>query len=146
MRIDKYVILVVTKGDGMRDRFTFEAFFWAVPLCLFPFAAWAASPPINCKKASTPVDQAICEAPEFVAMDREIAALYDRGLASLDPDGRAQLAQGQLAFLKQRRGCAWAAHHSAHPGTAVEECIRDKMDNRLKALRNVVDNGGVTGR
>ncbi len=79
-------------------------------------------------------------------MDRELAALYDRGLAELSGDERHRLAQGQLAFIKQRNGCAWAAHHSAHPGPAVNECIRDKMETRLKSLRVTADRSGITGR
>jgi uncharacterized protein YecT (DUF1311 family) len=108
--------------------------------------AHAATPPVNCKKASTVVERTICASPEFVAMDREIAALYDRALAGLSIDDRHRLAQDQLAFLKRRAGCAWAAHHSAHPGTAINECIRDKMETRVRALRNAVDHGGFGNR
>jgi uncharacterized protein len=109
-------------------------------------AAQAATPPINCKKASTTIEKTICESPEFVAMDREIAALYDRGLAAFSIDDRHRLAAGQLAFIKQRGGCAWASHHSAHPGPAINECIRDKMETRLRSLRTSVDRGGIAGR
>jgi uncharacterized protein len=114
--------------------------------CAAVSQAIAATPPINCKKASTTIEKTICESPEFVAMDREIAALYDRGLASLPAGEHHRLAQGQLAFLKQRGGCAWASHHSAHPGPAINECLRDKMETRLRALRNAVDHGGIGGR
>ncbi len=109
-------------------------------------AAHAATPPINCKKASTTIEKTICESAEFVAMDREIAALYDRGLAEFSGDGRHRMAQGQLAFIKQRAGCAWASHHSAHPGPAINECIRDKMETRLRSLRSSVDRAGIMGR
>jgi uncharacterized protein YecT (DUF1311 family) len=101
----------------------------------------AATPPINCHAARSVTDRALCGAPEQVAMDREIAALYDRGLAQFDPESRHRLAQSQVAFLKQRAGCAWAAHHSAHPGPAVSECIRGVMEERVRALRSVVDRG-----
>jgi len=113
---------------------------------VFPMSTEAATPPINCKKAHSPVEQTICASPEFIAMDRELAALYDRGMAEFAPDERHNLARSQLLFLKQRSGCAWAAHHSAHPGTAVNECIRDKMEIRLRALRGAADRGGVSGR
>jgi uncharacterized protein len=106
---------------------------------LVPGVAEAATAPINCKKASTPVAEAICASPELVAMDREVAALYDRGLADLSGDERRKLAESQAAFVKARAGCAWAAHHSAHPGEAVNECIRDKMEIRVRALRGIVD-------
>lgn len=108
-----------------------------------PGAASAAPPPIDCRKATTPVERTICEAPELVAMDREIAALYDRGMAAFAAEERHRLAQSQLVFLKQRGGCTWASHHSAHPGPAVGECIRDKMEIRLRALRKAVDRGAL---
>jgi uncharacterized protein YecT (DUF1311 family) len=113
---------------------------------LVPDLARSATPPVSCKKASTAVERTICDSPELAAMDREIAALYDRGLAALSVQDRHKLVQGQLAFLKQRTGCAWAAHHSAHPGSAVDECVRDKMETRVRALRTVVDHGGFGGR
>jgi uncharacterized protein len=113
---------------------------------LIPGFAAATTPPIACKKASTTVDRTICASPDLLAMDREVGALYDRGLAELSVDDRHKLAQGQLAFLKQRSGCAWAAHHSAHPGPAVNECIRDKMETRIRALRNAVDHKSLGGR
>ena len=103
--------------------------------------ARALAPPIRCGGPLAIVDRTICESPEYVAMDREIAALYDRGRAAFTAEDRHRLAQGQLAFLKARSGCAWASHHSAHPGTAIGECIRDKMDIRLRSLRTAVDRG-----
>lgn len=106
----------------------------------------AATPPIDCHKAHSVTDHALCEAPDQVAMDREIAALYDRGLAQFDPESRHRLAQSQVAFLKQRSGCAWASHHSAHPGPAVSECIRGVVEERVRSLRNVVDRGGYGSR
>jgi uncharacterized protein YecT (DUF1311 family) len=116
-------------------------------LACFPSSdASSATPPINCKSATKPVERTICGSPEFVAMDREIDALYDRGLAQFSADDRHRLAQSQLAFLKQRSGCAWAAHHSAHPGPAVNECIREKMENRVRSLRATIDRGGFGGR
>ena len=74
-------------------------------------------------------------------MDREIAALYDRGMTQFTDGDRHRLVVSQQAFLRQRTGCDWAAHHSAHPGVAVEECIRTTMETRVRALRQVVDRG-----
>jgi uncharacterized protein YecT (DUF1311 family) len=106
----------------------------------------AATPPIDCHKARSVTDRALCQAPDQVAMDREIAALYDRGLSQFDPESRHRLAQSQVAFLKHRSGCAWASHHSAHPGPAVSECIKGVMDERVRVLRIVVDRGGYGAR
>jgi uncharacterized protein len=131
----------------MKRGFLFATAGAVIVMSGFPAAEVSAmTPPINCKKASSTIEKAICDSPEFVAMDREIAALYDRGLASLPADQRHQLAQGQLSFIKQRSGCAWASHHSAHPGPAINECIRDKMENRLNSLHNLVDRNGVSSR
>ena len=103
--------------------------------------AQAAAPTIDCRKAHGAVDQEICGSSEVLAMDREVTALYDRGMASFSPDDRHRLAESQLGFLKKRRGCEWAAHHSAHPGAAVEECVRGTMEGRVHALRAAVDRG-----
>ncbi len=111
----------------------------AVALLVAPISSAMATPPLDCRKAETPVERTMCASPEFTAMDREIAALYDRGLAALSGEERHQLAESQVAFIKRRSGCAWAAHHSAHPGPAIGECIRDKMETRLRALRSRVD-------
>ena len=101
--------------------------------------ALAVPPPIACGKAAGPAEHEICNDPTLVAMDREIAALYDRGLAELQGPVRHQLVLSQQAFLKKRNGCAWAAHHSAHPGVAVDECVRTMMDARVRALRAIAD-------
>ncbi len=109
-----------------------------LPIC----QAQAASPPIDCHRARTPVDKEICASPADIALDREIAALYDRGIAEFNPADRHTLAQGQLKYLKARAGCAWAAHHSAHPEAALSECVRTKMDERERSLRHALDRGG----
>ena len=103
--------------------------------------ACAASPPIDCRKASNPADREVCGSSEFLAMDREIAALYDRGMTQFNGDDRHRLVLSQQAFLRRRTGCDWAAHHSAHPGVAVEECVRSTMEARVRSLRQAVDRG-----
>lgn len=108
--------------------------------------AAAKSPPIDCSKARTVVEKAICASPSDVALDGEVAALYDRGLAEFSPDDRHALAQSQLKFVHARAGCEWAAHRSAHPGTAIEECARSKMEERVRSLRRTVDHGGYRRR
>lgn len=114
----------------------------AVALLVASGWAHAAAPPLDCRKANGAVDQEICGSSEFLAMDRELTALYDRGMASFSPTDRHRLADAQIGFLKKRRGCEWAAHHSAHPGVAIEECVRSAMEGRVHALRAAVDHGG----
>ena len=103
--------------------------------------AHAAAPPIQCRKAQSTVDREICGSAELLAMDREIAALYDRGMAQVSVEERHRLVLGQQAFLRRRGGCDWASHHSAHPGVAVEECVRGAMEGRVRSLRNIADRG-----
>jgi len=129
-----------TKLAQIMNRSFFPLTLLACSAALFTVPAFATSP-LNCKKAKSPVERTICDSPEFVAMDREIAALYDRGLASLQGAERRRLVDTQVGFIKSRSGCTWASHHSAHPGTAVGECIRDKMETRLRSLRNRVESG-----
>lgn len=102
----------------------------------------AAAPAIDCRKAHGAVDGEICGSSEIMAMDREVAALYDRGMVAFSPVDRHRLAESQQDFLKKRRGCEWAAHHSAHPGVAIAECVRNAMEGRVHALRATVDRGG----
>jgi uncharacterized protein len=104
--------------------------------------AHAATPPINCHAARNPVERTICASPEIVALDQEITALYNRGMAKFAGEARHRLAQSQLAYLRRRAGCSWASHHSAHPGPAVDECIRSSMGDRLRGLRNAIDKAG----
>lgn len=113
----------------------------ALMLAMVQVAA-AAAPALDCRKARGGVDGEICGSGEFRAMDREVAALYDRGMAAFSPADRQRLAESQAGFLKKRRGCEWAAHHSAHPGVAVEECVRGAMEGRVHALRAAVERGG----
>ena len=113
---------------------------WA--LFVFPIlAAGAAAPPIACRKAQTSVEREICGSTELLAMDREIAALYDRGMAQVSGEDRHRLALSQQGFLHRRGGCDWAAHHSAHPGVAIEECVRGTMEGRVRTLREIADRG-----
>ncbi len=99
------------------------------------------TPPIDCHHDRKVVGRTICASPELAAIDKEIAALNDRGMAQFATGDQQRLAQSQLAYFKRRNGCSWASHNSAHPGTAVAECISATMDERLHALRAVVDRG-----
>ena len=100
------------------------------------------TPPVDCRRDKHVVGKTICASPELAAIDKEIAALNDRGMAQFASGDQRRLGQSQVAFFKRRSGCAWASHHSAHPGTAVAECIGAAMEERLHTLRAVVDRGG----
>ena len=128
------------------------------PLCprlvqaLGLFALLAAGPAdastsaLKCRAVRGTIDKTICGSPEYLAMDREIAALVDLADLRFSPDDRHRLADGQTRYLERRASCQWAAHHSAHPGAAVDECLHASMDGRAKALRAAVDRGGFSER
>ncbi len=108
-----------------------------------PPAAAAAPAVVNCRAAHGMTEQTICASPEYVAMDREVTALVDLAAARFAPVDRQRLAASQASYLRQRAGCDWASHHSAHPGAAVDECVRSVMDRRVQILRNAVDRGSL---
>ena len=120
-------------------------------LCLgtFIFFPAVASPStVKCRPARGAVDQMICASPEYLAMDREIVALVDLGAVrlALAPEERRRLFDSQTAYMRRRAGCGWASHHSAHPGAAVDECVRASMDARVHALRDIVDRSTAEAR
>lgn len=94
---------------------------------------------IRCRSPHGAVATTICASPEYRAMEREIAALTDRGMAELSPGDRSRLDESQARFLRQRQGCEWAAHNSAHPGTAVDECVRASLEGRVQRLRILIE-------
>ena len=118
-------------------------------LCLASGAVVAAprmasqTPTFKCHKPASAVARTICGSSEYVAMDREIAALTDRARAELTPGEESQLAASQSRYLRQRDGCEWAAHNSAHPGTAIDECVRASLEERVRRLRGVVARSGT---
>jgi uncharacterized protein len=103
----------------------------------------AATATLRCRAAHGMVDQTICASPEYVAMDREIAALTDRAKAQMPKGEQSQLAESTARYMRQRKGCGWAAHNSAHPGTAIDECVRASMETRVRRLRDVVDRSSL---
>jgi uncharacterized protein len=122
---------------------SFDALGYAVLCCVLATnGAVAATPSIHCRGAKSPVERTICASPESLALDQEVTALYNRGLAKFVASDKHRLALSQVAYIHHRGGCAWASHHSSHPGPAVTECVRGAMEERLRALRGIVDHGG----
>ncbi len=121
---------------------TFRTLALCLGTLLFSTAgARAASSSVTCRPARGAINQMICGSPEYLALDREISALVDLGAVRLAmaPEERRRLFETQAAYLKRRAGCDWASHHSAHPGAAVDECVRGAMETRVRALRETVD-------
>ena len=100
-----------------------------------PCAAASQTKTLDCKAPRGAVARTICGSSEYVAMDREIAALTDRARAELTPGEESQLTASTARYIRQRAGCEWAAHNSAHPGTAIDECVRASLEERVRRLR-----------
>ena len=92
------------------------------------------------------VMRTIRESAEYRAMDLEIEALTARAKARLSSGEQSQLAESTARYERQRAGCAWAAHNSAHPGTAIDECVHMSLDARVHRLRDVVERSEITSR
>ncbi len=118
--------------------------------CLLAFAPAAIALPstVKCRPARSAVDRMICASPEYLAIEREISALVDLGAVrlALAPEERRRLFESQAAYLRRRDSCDWASHHSAHPGAAVDECVRASMEARVRALRDVTDRSASEAR
>ena len=113
-------------------------------LCALLTPASAAQSTLKCRVAGvSTITRTICASPEYVAMDHEIVALLDLAETRFAPVDGHRLAISQKAYLKKREGCEWASHNSAHPGAAVDECLRAVMDARVHALRVAVDRGSL---
>ena len=121
-----------------------------ISLCLVASVACgsaeAATSALKCRAVRGTIDKAICGSPEYLAMDHEIGALVDLGDLRFSPEDRHRLEESQTHYLERRANCQWAAHHSAHPGAAVDECLRAVMEAREKTLRGALDHGGFAAR
>ncbi|WP_051356734.1 lysozyme inhibitor LprI family protein [Azorhizobium doebereinerae] len=64
--------------------------------------AAADGPSFDCKAARTKVEKAICADPALAALDRRIAAAYQKVMGALDADGKAALRADQRIFVEAR--------------------------------------------
>jgi uncharacterized protein len=92
--------------------------------------AWAASPAIvhaagmNCERAATVTEKAICNDTVLIDRDRDLAKAYAKALTA-DPAQTAAVREAQRAWLKERNRCG-----------ANLECLRTTYDNRTAVLTN----------
>ena len=82
---------------------------------------------IDCGKARTPTEKAICATPGLLALDQQIAAAYADAIAR-QPDRRDAMRQDLLRWLKQRDGAC------ALPSGDIPACLAGQMGERLAAL------------
>ncbi len=92
--------------------------------------AWAFSPAatqaagMNCARAATATEKAICTDPELLDRDDRLAKTYSKTLTA-DPAQTATVREAQRAWLKERNRCG-----------ANAECLRNAYDDRMAVLTN----------
>ena len=92
------------------------------------FAQTADGPGFDCKKAATAVEKEICRVPDLIQFDGMIARYY-AALMAIDMGGQNErIRQDQLAWLRQREGCA------SRSGDALFECVWKSSRERLVEL------------
>lgn len=90
-------------------------------------AAPARAQGIDCAKARTAAEKAICGAPSLIALDRQIALAYADALAR-QPDQAAAMRQDALRWLRERDAAC------AVPAARLARCLTGQMTARLAAL------------
>ena len=82
---------------------------------------------IDCTKARSPTEKAICASPALLSLDRQSALAYTDALAR-QPENQAARQQDLLRWLKARdTACAL-------PSREIPECLRTQLTARLAAL------------
>ncbi len=92
-----------------------------------------AAPSVDCSKASTVVEHAICNKKNLAGADRGIAALYAKALGVLSPADADALRAQQSDWLKLRDQCGRFPGNPKAP-TDIDDCLDDRMTDRLTVL------------
>jgi uncharacterized protein len=87
-----------------------------------------ASAQINCGRATTPVDKAICASPALLAQDTALVDAYRQALARM-PGQTAEIREAQLRWLTERR-----RECGGNGGAAMEACLSQAFAARIAAL------------
>jgi uncharacterized protein len=95
----------------------------------------AASAPMNCAAAATPVEKAMCASPVLVAADRKMAAAFAQRLAQCPESEREQLRHTQKFWLRDRNACSNLL--SDDDPQAVARCAADRMNERIAQLSRI---------
>ena len=104
----------------------------------------AASPAmaVDCQRAATPGEKAICADPSALAADADLGKTFEALRASLDAKGKGQLVAAQVAWLGIRdSNCA------DEKGPALGACLARETRARIAFLAGAPDAGpGAPGR
>jgi uncharacterized protein YecT (DUF1311 family) len=97
----------------------------AVPPSDAPAGA-SAGPSFDCAAAGTPSEIAVCNDASLAALDRQMAALYNRSLSTADARQRALLVQTRDRFLAYREGCR------------TNSCIAGAYQGRMREISDIM--------
>lgn len=102
-------------------------------------SAWSAAAPASaqgadCRRASGPVELAICSTPALTALDRQIARQYAAAIADLDPSAASALRQDQRAFLSARDQAG-----ADLTGDRLREELTNRLSQRAEFLSSLQD-------
>ena len=82
---------------------------------------------IDCSRARSPTERAICATPTLMALDQQIASAYADAVQRT-PDRKDAMRQDLVRWLKQRDGAC------ALPSADIPACLSTQMTARLAAL------------
>ena len=94
-------------------------------LALLPDASRAQG--IDCSRARSPTEKAICASPALLTLDREVATAYASALAR-QPERRDAMRTDLLSWLRARDAACNL------PAAAIERCLSGQLTARLAAL------------
>jgi uncharacterized protein YecT (DUF1311 family) len=94
---------------------------------------------MDCKKATSAVDKAICADPSALAADQALESAYSTLYATLPEPGRKQLIQSQRGWLKQR------ANICTDENKPSVKCLTDQTLSRSLYLQGKPEAGPGTG-
>jgi uncharacterized protein YecT (DUF1311 family) len=86
----------------------------------------ASGPSFDCAAAGTPSEIAVCNDAGLAALDRQMAALYNRSLSTADARQRALLVQTRDRFLAYREGCR------------TNSCIAGAYQGRMREISDIM--------
>ena len=86
----------------------------------------SANPSFDCSYARTSSERAVCNSPQLAALDRQMAAEYQRALSNADARQRQLLQTTRNRFLRFREGCR------------SSDCIADTYRGRMREIADIM--------
>jgi uncharacterized protein len=104
--------------------------------CLIMFlSCWSGSAfALDCSKALTPDEKAICASPSLLALDAKLNAAFKALLLAATPDGKDNLRKSQRLWLRNDRNCEGEA-----------ACLANAIPKRMRAFGAEAATGPGTG-